>query len=249
MLSTFTESDNISMLREVDKLQFRAIDKKFVSLIPSRFPPISLYERLTEHHQTEFAELESRTNPRLREKQKLLNATTPYGVEPPLLQNWNHAPFTYINPEGSRFFDINTATLEVFDELQTALAVSVRKRETFLGRTQEKAIDLDMRVLTRQVKGRFLDCRHLSRNLESTKRQLGRLILKKYCEIDGILFSPVERPNSIAVAVLNGHTLGNAVQGEHFRFVWDGQKIDTLYAFRTAKTIKSAALSLTQEAL
>jgi hypothetical protein len=56
------------------------------------------------------------------------------------------------------------------DCLQTALAMSVCKRELFLSRTNEPPLDLDMRVLCTRAKGRFADLRKLVPTLTQTAR-------------------------------------------------------------------------------
>ena len=33
------------------------------------------------------------------------------------------------------------------------------------------------------------------------------------------------------ICVLDGNVLERAVQGEHFRYAWDGERVSSLYAF------------------
>jgi len=99
-------------------------------LIPSRFPPVSVYEGLVANDRLEdLVEVENATNPRLH-SEKRLRAAYPDPAEPKL-QNWNLAPFKYLNPEGSRFFDPTRPALELADDRQTALAVSLARRQAF----------------------------------------------------------------------------------------------------------------------
>ena len=104
-------------------------------LIPSRFPSVEVYRGLVANDRFDaLYEAEARTNPRLLSKEQLLVS---FGGEgSPRLQNWNHAPFRYINPEGSRFFPSTLPALELASDPQTALARAVRRREIFLGRTE-----------------------------------------------------------------------------------------------------------------
>ena len=81
------------------------VNQTFFTLIPSRFPTIDVFARVANDRSGELAELESLTNPRLRERDRLLSGAQVVDGNGPLLQNWNHAPFTYHNPEGSRFFE------------------------------------------------------------------------------------------------------------------------------------------------
>jgi hypothetical protein len=241
MLSISIESGSISTPNEADDLV--EIDATFLNLIPSRFPPVALFQRIANNRDDDVAQIESLTNPRLREKERLLSSAAAVDLESPLVQNWNHAPFTYLNPEGSRFFGPNVAVLELADELQTALAISVGKRELFLSRTTENMTGLDMRVLSRRVRGRFVDgSSQLDASDPAGLRAVGRSVLNSGA--DGILFRPAERPSARCLAILNGETLDRAIQGEHFRFIWDGARISSLYSFNTGEVIEPDQLQL-----
>ncbi len=135
------------------------VDTELFRLIPSRFPPVHVFEGLVANDRLdEVAAAESRTNPRLMAKDRLSDGTS---ASTDRLQNFNHAPFKYINPEGSVFFPPFRPALEVADCRQTALAVAVARRERFLRRTAEPPTGLDMRLLKTPVKGRFLDLCHV----------------------------------------------------------------------------------------
>lgn len=223
------------MRNAVNELDVKNIDLVYYKLIPSRFPPVPLYRRIAGGHDDEIAALAERPNPRLREKQFLL-AELSAGVQEtsPRLQNWNHAPFAYSNPEGSWFFDRFTRCLEMSQDKQTALAVSVAKRETFLRRTAQTVIGLDMRMLSRNVSGSFLDAQSIPIELaHGERRELGTSILERADKekLSGVLFRSAERPSGTRISVLNGDVLGRAIQGEHFRYDWDGNRVTCLYAF------------------
>lgn len=205
-------------------------DIQFFNLIPSRFPPIPVFERISLSRQDEVAELESLTNPRLKEKQALLGGVAAVDTDIPAVQNWNHAPFAYRNPEGSRFFGPDDPALELAEDTQTALLMAITGRERFLSRTCELPISLEMRELCRTVKGKFADLRGLSGQLhEDDRLKIG--IEVKAARLDGLLFNPVERPSATCVSVLTNQAFGRANQGTHFKFMWDGNRIDRLYDF------------------
>jgi len=50
-------------------------------------------------------------------------------------------------------------------------------------------------------------------------------------DVDGAVFNSPERPIGDRYAVLNGDCLERAVQGDHYRYVWDGSEIKELYSF------------------
>lgn len=227
------------MRNAVDDFAVKEIDDVFFVLIPSRFPPVPLYRRIAGGHEDEIAAIAELYNPRLKEKQRLLGQSGVTTEETsPRFQNWNHAPFAYSNPEGSWFFDRFTRCLEMSQDKQTALAVSVAKRELFLRRTAEEPIGLDMRMLSRRVSGSFLDAQSVPVELQlERRRELGAAFLERSVSdgLSGVLFRSTERPSGTRICVLDGDVLGRAIQGEHFRYVWDGERVSCLYAFNNSR--------------
>ena len=208
--------------------------QQYYNLIPSRFPPIPVFERINPDRQTEIAELESLTNPRLKEKQILLSGAAVVDTDIPAVQNWNHAPFAYRNPEGSRFFGPDNPALELAADKQTALLMAVAGRERFLSRTSEAPIDLEMRELCRAVKGKFADLRCFGLISDRDRRiELGLKVIE--AKMDGLLFHPLERPSATCVSVLTNQAFDRANQGRHFKFLWNGDQIDRLYDFHDGK--------------
>ena len=237
-------SDNSLILSEEDDdSSLIDLEAHWFRLIPSRFPPVSIYERIIANDRVaELVETENITNPRLRRANFLTKGIDPIDPESPILQNWNLASFTYPQPDGTRFFRPVCSCLELSDDLQTALAVSVKRREWFLQQTEEPPQGIDMRVLKTPIKGRFLDLRYLPVSLvESVRWQIGDYVTEK--EYDGIIFAPEERPSAACIGVLKEHALGRSQQTKHFRFHWNGQRISSLYAFDNAQEIEPAALS------
>lgn len=198
-------------------------------LIPSRFPPVAVYEGLVANDRLDaLAELEALTNPRLKSEARLARSAEA-GQNAHRLQNWNLAPFAYGNPEGSTFFGEECSCMELAEDRQTALAVAVARRERFLGRTNEAPIGLDMRLLRTPVHGSFWDLRPLGViTCRDLQLEIGSKVLQG---MDGILFCTGERPSGVSLSVLNGACLGRSLQATHYRFVWDGTKISVLYAF------------------
>lgn len=199
-------------------------------LIPSRFPPVDIYEEVVAGDRVAaLVEVENLTNPRLRSAQRLMTAGGGVAPDSPRLQNWNHAPFAYSNPDGSRFFPPEFPCVELADTRQTALAVSVARREFFLKRTSEPAIGLDMRMLKTPVDGRFLDLRSVDPGMDRDRRwELGAALAD---DIDGILYRPLERPSATCISVRAARALQRSVQTEHYRYIWNGVRVTKLYAF------------------
>lgn len=202
-------------------------------LIPSRFPPVSVYDGLVAvDRQEEIVAVENLTNPRLRSLERFQQAGSPGPCAHPKLQNWNLAPFAYGHPDGSTFFGEERPCLELALEQQTALAVSVARRAGFMEATNEAPIGLDMRMLCTPIDGVFWDLRDAAiswSGLDRAKRyELGA---KMPNGAQGILFRPVERPTGTCLAIVTGDVLQRSQQTVHFRFVWDGRRISQVYAF------------------
>jgi hypothetical protein len=77
-----------------------------IRIIPSRFPPVDLFARVADAAEFEaLYELESRTNPRLREDAGAISLVRPedrvYGPG----ASYVMAPFAHVHPGGGRFND------------------------------------------------------------------------------------------------------------------------------------------------
>jgi hypothetical protein len=221
-------------------------------LIPSRFPPVNVYEGLVANDRLEEVyAAEDLTNPRLRSLGRLAPDGDGSAAADPKLQNWNLAPFAYGNPDGTLFFDERRPCLEVAGDRQTALAVSVARRELFLGRTQEPATGLDMRMLRHPVDGMFWDLREMEEPLSgldlASRRALGAQMPP---DAQGILYRCAERPAGTCIAVTTGDVLERSIQTIHFRYVWDGKRVVLLYVFNEeGKKIQPETLAREEDVL
>lgn len=215
----------------------RRIDGEWHRLIPSRFPPVDVYERFGSAELNAIAKkVEDKTNPRLRAKAWLLGRTPDLGESSPRLQNWNHAPFAYRNPEGSTFLNAGYGVLEVVLGERAALAWALRRREVFLARTQESPMGLDMRLLITGVHGDFVDMSDVSIDVRQAQRwDLGDRLYKD--DAKGVIFHPPEQSQVMALAVFDNRVLGRSVQGAHYRFVWDGHRVSKVYDFSDGREI------------
>ena len=215
-------------------------------LIPSRFPPVNVYEGLIANdRQEEIVAVENLTNPRLRSLNRFQQNAPGDVSTDPLLQNWNLAPFAYGNPDGSIFFGEDRPCLEVALERQTALAVSVSRRQAFLEATNEQPIGVDMRMLCTPVDGKFWDLRGIKGSLTTfSKHQLHELGSKLPAGAQGILYHPSERPAGTCLSIVTGEVLQRAQQTVHFRYMWAGNCISQLYALDKQVTpIRAEALA------
>jgi hypothetical protein len=236
------------MHSEADNLSVVELDHQFHNLIPSRFPPVAVYERIAEGRDELFTAIEEMTNPRVREKERLTRGLAPVDQDQPRFKNWNHAPFVYPNPEGSRFYTADRNVAELSDGLQTALAISIDRRTDFLRRTSEPSTYLEMRQIIRLVRGTYLDATDWD-GMEDRKRRLELGKCAVDMRLDGILYRPSQRRSARCVVVLKAECLGRPIQGEHFKYMWNGQAINAFFSFRTDTVYDPKLLAREEELL
>ena len=215
----------------------RLFDQDCFHLIPSRFPPIDLYERLGQPELcTAAQELEQRTNPRLIALQHIEKPPDSSDKGAHQYQNWNHAPFVYKNPEGSQFLGPVYGVAEMSTDLDAALLLALLRREEFFSRTNEEAIGQDMRVLRRRVTGTLIDLTAVEPGLAQAERwNIGQEMFENGAA--GIIYRRTGFGEHRFVSVFNGAVLGRALQDVHYRFEWDGRTIRNIYDFSKGDTV------------
>lgn len=220
----------------------RSFDQDCYQLIPSRFPTIEVYERLGDAElQAAAKTLEARTNPRLAAINQLQFLPKQGDKAASQYQNWNHAPFAYKDPRGSFFLGPTHGCLELASDVDTALALALLRREEFLGSTNEPAMGLDMRVFSRRITGLFHDLTKLDPNMPSAdRRKIGHQLHESGSP--GVLFCRPGFGEHRFLAIFDSALLPRAIQGAHYRFVWDGKKIKSIYDFSDGKEILRGAL-------
>lgn len=215
-----------------------AVDAQYRRLIPSKWPTIHLYEKFgSQEMQACAAELETLTNPRLTAKARITGGDISADSNSPRLQHWNHAPFAYPMPEGTYSLPPPYSVMELAADERGALGRAILRREEFLSRTEEPACGVDMRMITNTVVGEFVDLRGLPPDTSQAARwMMGRQLYED--GVHGILFKMTELPGSEFICVFTNEVLVNhGMQGAHYRFRWDGQRIGRLYDFAADRDI------------
>ena len=116
-------------------------------IIPSRFPPISLFEAVADPADLEAVyAIEAMTNDRLRDEAGELSLVPPEDRVSGPGTSAIMAAFTHLNPVGDRFTDGSYGVFYAGRTLATAIAETRHHRTQFLKATDEPAQELDMRV-------------------------------------------------------------------------------------------------------
>ncbi|MCG8355973.1 MAG: RES family NAD+ phosphorylase, partial [Kiloniellales bacterium] len=109
----------------LDRFALRRVEwRKAWRVIPSKYPPIHLFEDLT-NDPAEWellAELESAVNPRVRQKLGDVSLVPP---ELRVASTAVMAPFVHLNPMGTRFSDGSYGVYYAAQRLETAIRETV----------------------------------------------------------------------------------------------------------------------------
>jgi hypothetical protein len=211
-------------------------------LLPSRYPPISLFERVVDGADTADLEvifaIEALGNPRLRDEIGELSLVPPEqrisgpGCSPIM------AAFTHLNPDGSRFSDGSYGVYYAASELETAVAEVSHHRALFLARTAEAAIDIDLRCYRVTVNAKLGDLRGLQAvasfaplyDPDSYAASRPFAGLQRAAGSAGLVYDSVRRDGGQCVALFSPQaTLPPARQAEHVTLRWNGERIADWY--------------------
>ena len=208
-------------------------------IIPSRFPPINLFERVTDPADLETVlDIESMTNDRLRDEVGALNLVPPEdrisgpGTSPIM------AAFTHLPPYGSRFTDGSFGVFYAGRTLDTAIAETKHHREAFLRATGEPRIELDMRVYAVDLDAVLHDARGMRETMpgiydpDSYAASQALAIEIRNTGSSGLAYDSVRKPGGECVAIFKPRVLSNCRQERHLTYVWDGSSIRTIYEKR-----------------
>lgn len=207
-------------------------------LVPSRFPPVGLFDRVSSAEDLDVVQaIEGLTNDRLREELGALHLVPEeervYGPgTTPIM-----AAFTHLNPEGSRFTDGRYGVYYAAKTIDTAIAETLYHRARFLAATQEPPIEIDMRSYASHIDARLHDIRDLQENLPAIydpapahygSAQAFAKELRGNGS-NGIVYSSVRDPGGECVAIFRPTVLKPVVQGKHYCYVWDGSRMIDVY--------------------
>jgi len=207
-------------------------------LVPSRFPPVGLFDRVSNAEDLAIIQaIEGLTNDRLREETGALHLVPEkdrvYGPgTTPIM-----AAFTHLNPVGSRFTHGRYGVYYAARSVATAVAETLFHRARFLAATKEPAIEIDMRSYASDIDTRLHDIRGLQAALpaiyhpdpahyEPAQRFAQAL---RGAGSSGIVYSSVRDPGGECIAVFRPAVLKPVVQGQHYCYVWNGEQMTHVY--------------------
>ena len=208
-------------------------------IIPSRFPPIPLFERVTDPDDLEAViELESTTNERIRDEVGELRLVPPEDRIAGPGSSIIMAAFAHANPEGSRFSDGTYGVFYAGADLDTAVAETRYHREIFMRATEQGRMELDMRVYVTDLDGALHDIRSMRDATPQvydpddygTSQHLAKTLRTENSW--GIAYDSVRHDGGESAAIFRPPVLSNCRQEGHLCYVWDGSKIGRVYEKR-----------------
>jgi len=148
------------------------------------------------------------------------------------------APFTHLNPDGSRFADSTFGAFYAAASLDTSIAETRYHREVFLRATREGPLEIDMRTYLCDVNATFHDIRGMRDQMPEiydpdsyvASQKLARSL--KRAGSNGVVYDSVRHAGGQCLAVYRPRLVQNCRQGTHLRYVWDGERISRVYALR-----------------
>jgi len=208
-------------------------------IVASRLPTIHLFERVADPADWDaLYELESRTNPRIRNELGELHlepvADRVSGPNASIVM----APFTHLSPQGTRFSDGRFGAYYAAESIDTAIAETRFHRENFLRATGQAPIELEMRCYLADVACDLHDLRARRKEMPdvydpasyAASQKLGRSLRESGS--NGIAFDSVRREGGECVAIFRPRLVQNVRQSVHLRYVWDGISIANVYEIR-----------------
>jgi hypothetical protein len=216
-------------------------------IIPSRYPPIDLFERIADPQDWEkLCEIESLTNPRIREEIGQISLVPPEKRISGPGATYVMASFTHLRAGGSRFSNGSFGIYYAAKTLPTALSETISFMERFYTATEEDRTANDFRTLIGTVSSSFHDIRgnHQQWQIYKTddwkpSQALGSHL--KNNNSNGIVYDSIRHIGGECIGAFWPNVVGAPVQGTHYKFNWNGKKIDKYYNFEEHKWVQIAS--------
>lgn len=209
-------------------------------IIATRYPPIDLFERVSPDPAVWDAliELEQLVNPHVRD------AVGEIGLIPPERRvsgpnaSWVMAPFTHLNPKGSRFSDGSYGVYYAAERLSTAIAETAHHFARFASDSNDPPRREDMRVLVGAIANEFHDVGTLSAAeraavLDPSSYVASRALARTLRDggSNGLVYPSVREPGGLCLGAFWPEVVGIPVQERHLKYEWDGARVSRYFDY------------------
>ena len=208
-------------------------------IIPSRFPPIQLFERVADPPDLEaIIALEAMTNPRLRDEIGDIQLVPPEERIAGPGTSVIMAAFTHLNPAGSRFSDGSYGVYYAGMTLETAIKETTHHREAFMRATSQPRMELDQRVYIADLDAALHDIRGqrreqpglYDRDSYGAAQSFARAL--RAAGSSGVVYDSVRHEGGQCAAVFRPRALSHCRQEKHLCYVWDEARVSEVYEKR-----------------
>ncbi|GAA5135439.1 RES family NAD+ phosphorylase [Thalassotalea piscium] len=206
-------------------------NQKAYRLVNSKYPPISLFDDVANSGEFEaLYQLQALTNPRLLTEVGDLNLLTkqdiPFGIPG---CSYAIAPFTHINPEGSRFSNGDYGVLYLADTINTAIAETLYHQNKIFQNIKGLHYDVViMRGLTCIFSGNLVDLTGVNEGIydpiDTGKANALGIKLKK-AKAEGVQFNSVRYTTGMCWGLFTPKNILSIKQTAHYQYTFDGQEI------------------------
>jgi hypothetical protein len=204
-------------------------------LIPSKFPPVSLFDWADSAEELEqIALFEGLTNERIQAELGKINLIDK--------EDWIGGPgstplmaaFAHIGFE-SRFSDGSFGVYYAASSIETSIKETRFHRERFYSASKERPCSISMREYIAKIKKPLLDITnqssmdlfHPDPAYYSKSQEFGK---KRHGEKHwGLLYPSIRDKGGLCMAIFRPPALTIPTQGCHLRYIWDGQRISEVY--------------------
>lgn len=210
-------------------------------VIASKYPPIDLFERVSDDPAVWEAliALEELTNPRVRDDLGNIALVAPEDRVTGPGATYVMASFTHVNPHGSRFSDGTYGVYYAASTRTTAIAETIHHFEEFCRDSSDPLRCEDMRVLVGTIDREFHTVFDLPANdreaiIHPDSYDAGRAYAADLREAgsDGIHYPSVRFHGGECVAAFRPRAVGLPVQERHLRYHWNGDRVDKYFDYQ-----------------
>lgn len=212
-------------------------------IIASVYPPINLFERVSPNPAVWEAliELEKLINPGLRDEAGEIRLVPPERRVSGPNASWVMAPFTHVNPSGSRFSDGTYGVYYAAKDLETAIRETAYHFARFASDSDDGPRREGMRVLLGSVRHDLDDVNSLDDALKSAvldkdsyvaSRSLGRS--RRENGSDGLAYPSVRHNGGQCIAAFWPDVVSIPFQERHLQYEWDGRRVSRYFDYKIA---------------
>lgn len=208
------------------------VEQQAYRLVNSKFPPIALFDDVADADEFEtLYQLQALTNPRLRNEaghlELIARSEIPFGIPG---CSYATAPFTHVNPAGSRFSDGSFGVLYLASTMDTALAEVRHHQDLYWSKVVGLSYE---RFVFRGLSCHFSEAGMLDAmsipmtdplydpDDYSSGHHLGQLLRKG--RTPGLRYHSVRKAGQHCWALMTPKPVTSIIQTEHYEMVWNGR--------------------------